>query len=376
MDLRRETDLENQAPGPRSDEARMEAFLGRDASWDGLFFAAVTSTGIFCRPSCPARRPKPENVRFYDSARDALVAGFRPCRRCNPLEAPGPAPEWAAKLVAAVEDHPTRRLRDADLRAQGLDPAAVRRHFQKTYGMTFQSYSRLRRLGAAFTALSEGRELDEVVFSHGWGSHSGFRDAFAKATGGPPGRVGRPGGSGLGAITVAWVETPLGRLIAGATPEAICLLEFPDRRMIDTQLATVRRRYGLPLMPGESELLERLCVQLAEYFAGSRRAFDLPLDYPGTPFQRRVWDALLRIPYGETRSYSQLAAVIGEPGAARAVGHANGQNRIAIVIPCHRVIAADGGLGGYGGGLWRKLRLLEGEAPTPVAPASAEPRPV
>ena len=349
----------------------MEAFLRRDASWDGLFFVGITSTGIFCRPSCPARRPKPENVRFYDSSRDALVAGFRPCRRCHPLEEMGATPEWASNLIAAVEADPTRRLRDADLRAQGLDPAAVRRHFLKTYGMTFQCYSRLRRLGAAFTALSEGRDINEVVFSHGWESHSGFRDAFAKVAGGPPGRLSRLDEPMRDTITIAWIDTPLGRLIAGATPEAICLLEFPDRRMIDTQLATVRQRYGLPLVPGESELLEHLRTQLAEYFAGTRRVFDLPLDYAGTPFQREVWDALLRIPYGETRGYAELAAAIGRPGAARAVGHANGQNRIAIVIPCHRVIAADGGLGGYGGGLWRKLRLLEAEAACPPAQGDA-----
>ena len=349
----------------------MEAFLRRDASWDGLFFVGVTSTGIFCRPSCPARRPKPENVRFYDSIRDALVAGFRPCRRCHPLDTAGTTPEWAARLIAAIEEDPAKRLRDADLREQGLDPAAVRRYFLSAYGMTFQAYSRLRRIGAAFTALAQGREIDEVVFSHGWESHSGFRDAFAKATGEPPGRVDRRAAPGQGAIRIAWIDTPLGRLIAGATPEAICLLEFPDRRMIDTQLTTVRRRYGLPLVPGESELLERLRTQLAEYFAGTRRVFGLPLDYAGTPFQKKVWEALLRIPYGETRCYSELAAAIGRPGAARAVGHANGQNRIAIVIPCHRVIAADGGLGGYGGGLWRKLRLLEAEAACPPAQGDA-----
>jgi AraC family transcriptional regulator of adaptative response/methylated-DNA-[protein]-cysteine methyltransferase len=274
-------------------------------------------------------------------------------------------------LIADIEENPAKRLRDADLRGQGLDPAAVRRYFLSAYGMTFQAYSRLRRIGAAFTALAQGREIDEVVFSHGWESHSGFRDAFTKATGGPPGRVDRHAAPGHGAITIAWIDTPLGRLIAGATPEAICLLVFPDRRMIDTQLTTVRRRYGLPLVPGESELLECLRTQLAEYFAGTRRVFDLPLDYAGTPFQREVWDALLRIPYGETRGYAELAAAIGRPGAARAVGHANGQNRIAIVIPCHRVIAADGGLGGYGGGLWRKLRLLEAEAACPPAQGDA-----
>jgi AraC family transcriptional regulator of adaptative response/methylated-DNA-[protein]-cysteine methyltransferase len=140
--------------------------------------------------------------------------------------------------------------------------------------------------------------------------------------------------------------------------------------MMEAQLETLRRRFARPLAPGDSPLFPVLRAQLGDYFAGRRRAFDLPLDYPGSPFQRRVWDALRRIPYGETRTYAELARDIGVPGAARAVGRANGANRLAIVIPCHRVIAAGGGLGGYGGGLWRKLRLLELEG---VAPASSAP---
>ena len=137
------------------------------------------------------------------------------------------------------------------------------------------------------------------------------------------------------------------------------MLEYPDRRMMETQLETLRRRFGRPLAPGDSPLFPALRAQLDEYFARRRRAFDLPLEYPGSPFQRAVWDALLRIPYGETRTYAELARELGVPGAARAVGRANGANRLAIIVPCHRVIAAGGGLGGYGGGLWRKLRLLE-----------------
>jgi AraC family transcriptional regulator of adaptative response/methylated-DNA-[protein]-cysteine methyltransferase len=157
----------------------------------------------------------------------------------------------------------------------------------------------------------------------------------------------------------------VGPLVAGATDDAIVMLEFPDRRMIEAQLDTLRRRFARPLVPGSSPLFDRLRAQLDEYFAGERRAFDLPLAYPGSAFQQQVWDALLRIPYGETRSYAELARELGVPGAARAVGRANGANRIAIVIPCHRVVAADGGLGGYGGGLWRKLRLLETEGAVP-----------
>lgn len=338
--------------------------MARDASFDGLFFAAVTTTGVFCRPSCPSRHPNPENVEFYGGAREALFAGFRPCLRCHPLEEKERTPEWARLLIARVEADPTRRISDADLRADGLDPAAVRRHFQRAFGMTFQAYSRARRLGSAFAALRSGTHVDDVAFGHGWESQSGFREAFEKAAWATPGKVAADrSGDGVGAdfVRLAWIETPLGPMVAGATAEAICLLEFTDRRLIETQVETIRSRFRRPMLPGESPLLERLREQLAGYFAGERRDFDVPLDYRGTEFQQRVWSGLLRIPYGETRSYADLASDIGQPQAARAVGHANGLNRISVVIPCHRVIAADGSLGGYGGGLWRKLRLLETE---------------
>jgi AraC family transcriptional regulator of adaptative response/methylated-DNA-[protein]-cysteine methyltransferase len=349
---------------PRREEL-LRAFMDRDASCDGLFYAGVTSTGIFCKPSCSARKPKPENVEFYASAKEALFAGFRPCERCRPLEDGDGAPDWVRKLVERVEANPKRRIRDDELRDDGIDPAAARRWFLRKFGMTFQAYCRARRLASAFTIIKNGGDLDDAVFDHGWESHSAFRDAFLKTTGAPPGAA-RSGDF----VRLAWIETPLGPMVAGATDEALCLLEFTDRRMMEAQLETVARRFELPVIPGESPFFDSLRTQLSEYFSGGRRAFDLPLSYPGTEFQRRVWEGLLRIPYGETRSYADLAVELGlPPGASRAVGHANGLNRLAILIPCHRVIAADGGLGGYGGGLWRKLRLLEreGSAPRVVA---------
>ncbi len=332
--------------------------MARDASYDGLFYAAVTTTGIFCRPSCPAKKAKGEHLEYYASAKEALFAGFRPCARCRPLDGgrESGAPPWVRALVDRVEADPSRRIPDAELVAEGIEPAAARRWFLRNYGMTFQAYCRSRRLGAAFRSIKDGADLDDAVFDHGWESHSAFRDAFSKAVGLPPGAA-----RGTDFVRLAWIETPMGPMVAGATEAAICLLEFSDRRMMEAQLRTVASRLGRPLLPAESPLIDSLRTQLDEYFSGVRSAFDLPLDYPGTDFQRRVWEGLLRIPYGETRSYAQLAAEIGADGASRAVGTANGLNRIAILIPCHRVIAADGGLGGYGGGLWRKLRLLERE---------------
>ena len=336
------------------------AFRLRDSSFDGLFFAAVTTTGIFCRPSCPARKPLPGNVVFYATAAEAIAAGYRPCERCKPLSADSD-PEWLSRLVSRVEAEPGRRIRDEELKAEGLDPATVRRRFQARYGMSFQAYQRARRLAAAFEAIKGGNDIDEAVFTHGYESHSGFREAFARLFGEPPGRaVGKPSqGGGKQYVHLARIESPLGPLVAGAVDGGVCLLEFGDRRMLETQAAALRSRLGLPVAPSPHPHLERLEAELSEYFAGNRRAFDLPLVEPGTPFQERVWAALREIPFGEAHSYAELARAIGNPAAVRAVAQANGRNRIAILVPCHRVIGSDGGIGGYGGGVWRKKRLLE-----------------
>jgi AraC family transcriptional regulator of adaptative response/methylated-DNA-[protein]-cysteine methyltransferase len=339
---------------PTPNRAEMDrAFRARDDSYDGIFYIGVRSTGIFCRPSCPARRPLPENVEFFPTAKDALYGGYRPCKRCEPLRAAGELPEWVAALIGRVEADPSARIKDADLRAVGIEPARARRFFQSRFGMTFQAYCRARRLGRAFDEIKNGARLDDAILGHGYESHSGFREAFFNRFGAPPGKV-RDGDY----IRMAWIETPLGPMAAGATGSGICLLEFTDRRMLETQLDTLSRRFSLPIVPGENGLIGRLRGELDRYFAGGLKKFTVPLEYPGTEFQVRVWRALLDIPFGATRSYEDIARAVGAPGAMRAVGHANGLNRIGIVIPCHRVVNKSGELGGYGGGLWRKKRLL------------------
>jgi AraC family transcriptional regulator of adaptative response/methylated-DNA-[protein]-cysteine methyltransferase len=329
------------------------AYLERDASYNGLFFLGVRTTGIFCRPTCPARKPLPKNVEYFPTARAALVAGYRPCKRCYPLES-DEQPQWASELLSDMERDPSSRIRDGDLRGRGIDPATVRRYFLREYGMTFQAFTRARRLAGALNQIREGGALDAAVFESGYDSHSGFRDAFTRTFGDTPGSY-----RDRECVFLSWLRSPLGPLVAGATAEGICLLEFTDRRMLDAQFATVRRLFDAPVVPGSNEYLETLRGELASYFAGSSRSFSVPLTYPGTPFQRRVWNQLLAIPYGETRSYEELAAAIGEPRAVRAVGRANGLNRISILIPCHRVVNNNGELGGYGGGLRRKQYLLD-----------------
>ena len=338
------------------------AFLDSDASFDGLFFTGVRTTGIFCRPSCPARKPLPRNIEFFPTVKEAMFAGYRPCKRCHPTE--NAAPEWVRDLLKDVEASAVR-ITESSLRQRGLDATRVRRYFLRKYGMTFQAYCRARRLGRSFETIKAGGTIDAAVFDAGFQSHSGFRSAFARIFGNPPAQANRGA-----CIRMAWIETPLGPMLAGATDAGICLLEFTDRRMLETQFDVLRKRFALPVIPGETASVEQLKAELAEYFAGERREFAVPFTFPGTDFEQRVWNQLLKIPYGETRSYQELARTLGQAGASRAVGTANGKNRIAILIPCHRVVNHNGELGGYGGGLWRKRLLLELEQRSVQAPRS------
>lgn len=332
------------------------AICERDGSYEGVFVAAIRTTGIFCRPGCPAKRPRPENVEFFPAPREALLAGYRPCKRCRPLEANGATPAWLRPLIEATEESPGQRLRDADLFALGLEPGRVRRWFQVHYGMTFHAYQRARRLGLALGRLRHGDDLTRTAYEHGYESLSAFRDAFSQLFDEPPGRK-----RSSEAVVVTRLLTPLGPMLAGATAEGICLLEFADRPMLETQLRRLRRRFDTAIVPGESPHITQLDRELKRYFAGELFEFSVPLIYPGTEFQLACWDWLRSIPYGSTRTYSEQAEALGRAQARRAVGRANGDNRLAILIPCHRVVGADGRLSGYGGGVWRKRFLLEHE---------------
>jgi AraC family transcriptional regulator of adaptative response/methylated-DNA-[protein]-cysteine methyltransferase len=355
----------------RPSETEMyDALLRRDPCYEGVFVVGVNTTGVFCRPTCPARKPRRDNVAFFPSSRDALAAGFRPCKRCRPLEPHGSPPEWLRPLLEAVEADPGRRWRDFDLRERGLDPARVRRWFLAQHEVTFHAYQRARRLGAALGRIRLGADLTEAAFDAGYESVSAFRDAFAKRFGSTPGssRGSRP-------LEVTRLLTPLGPMVAGAVDEGLCLLEFADRRMLETQVRRVSARLGAQPVPGTHPHLDGIDRELREYFAGKLKRFRTPRVLAGTPFQEAVWTGLLAIPHGETRSYDALARSLGRPGAQRAVGRANGDNRIAVVVPCHRVVRSDGSLCGYGGGLWRKQALLdlEQDAGTRRTDAGAAP---
>ena len=332
------------------------ALVERDQSFEGLFYACVRTTGIFCRPTCHARKPKPENVEFAPTIQEALHRGYRPCQLCEPMTTGSQAANWLAPLLAEIQQQPDLRLRDHDLRVRGLDPVQVRRTFKRHFGMTFQAYQRACRLGTAMKALHKGSPTLDAGLDAGFESDSGFRDAFARVFGDTPGRA-----RGTSLLTATWIETPLGPMLAIAGDGGLELLEFVDRRALETELRELRRTLKGAIVPGEHPILRQTKQQLDEYFAGARRTFDLPLTQRGSDFQLAAWRALCEIPYGETRSYSDMARRVGSPGAVRAIGRVNGQNRIAIVVPCHRVIRADGSLCGYGGGRWRKQWLLDHE---------------
>ena len=334
------------------DETLYQALVARDPAYENRAFVGVTSTGIFCRLSCPARKPKPENCRFFDSVAACLEAGFRPCKRCKPLLPVTPADPLVEKLTAALQADPGRRWSEADLAAAGHDPSTVRRAFKRHFGITFLDMARLSRVRTGAEALANGGRVIDAQLDAGFESANGFRAAFARLLGRAPSDF-----SGDEPLKADWIDTPVGPMVAVADRHKLHLLEFVDRKALPTELKAL----GTPIGIGRLPPTDRMAGELGRYFAGDSTQFATPLALHGSPFTRSVWAELRRIPPGETRSYGDLAHILGRPTATRAVARANGANQIAIVIPCHRVIGADGSLTGYGGGLWRKRWLIDHE---------------
>jgi AraC family transcriptional regulator of adaptative response/methylated-DNA-[protein]-cysteine methyltransferase len=252
-------------------------------------------------------------------------------------------------------------MKEGDLRALGVDPSTARRQFQSYCGMSFHAYQRARRMGLALKRVRKGDDVMQVHVDLGYESGSGFRQAFSQLFGTMPSNA-----RDVAVLTSTWIETPLGPMLAVANDEGLLLLEFIDRKGLENSLLKLRKRLGnrraqTVIVPGEHRVLTITRKELKEYFAGTRGSFSISINPQGTPFECACWESLLTIPSGETRSYAQQASGIGMPSAVRAVGRANGMNTIAIVIPCHRVIGADGTLTGYGGGLARKQWLLDHE---------------
>jgi AraC family transcriptional regulator of adaptative response/methylated-DNA-[protein]-cysteine methyltransferase len=259
-------------------------------------------------------------------------------------------------LLEAVEQSPTGKFSDTELRHLGIDPSTARRQFQRYFGMTFHAYQRARRMGLALNGVRNGDAVISAQIDNGFESASGFWEAFKRTFGAPASSATQ-----INCLRARWIETPLGAMLALANQDGLHLLEFVDRHGLEKQITSLRERTGCVIVPGNNSHLDQIGKELKEYFDGVAVRFTVPLMMIGTPFERDVWAMLKTIPPGQTWSYAKLAQGVGRANAVRAVGHANGRNRLALVVPCHRVIRSDGTLCGYAGGVWRKKWLLEHE---------------
>ena len=338
-------------PGHGSESAWRQV-LSRDAS--SSFFYAVTTTGVFCRPSCTSRRPLRDNVRFFDSAKAAQAAGFRACKRCNPTAAQSSPLE---KVRAHLEAHLDRAVPLAELgRVAGLSPFSVQRLFKQGLGVSPLQYQRALRAGSLRNALKQGANVTEAIYEAGFGSSS--RAYEGAQLGMTPARFAQ-GGRGE-QISFTTAQTAFGWLVVGATGRGLCWLAL-GASAAEAE-ASLRAEFPLAELRRDAELL-RLVDAAVEMVAGFGKTAttELALDLRGTAFQLRVWQALRAIPRGETRSYSELARELGAPKATRAVARACAANRVALVVPCHRVVGASGALTGYRWGVERKKQLLAAE---------------
>jgi len=339
-----------------NEENMYQALIDKNPAFEGIFVVAVKTTGVFCRSTCTARKPRRENVEFFASCKDALRHGYRPCKICSPLQKSGETPAAISKLLNDINRNPVTDMNDGELRRRGIEPHSARRWFKKHHGMTFHAYRRMMRLNAAFTKIRLGEKITSAAFDSGYGSLSGFNEYFRSVVGDAPSNS-----KSKTLITIKRRETSIGPMYACATEKGICMLEFTDRRMLETELKQLVTHLNAVILPGENSFNTKLRQELTEYFGKTRKSFTVPLHMPGTEFQQAVWQELQKIPYGTTVSYKKQAKALHKPDAVRAVANANGRNRISIVIPCHRVIGEDGSLTGYGGGLPRKKWLLDFE---------------
>jgi AraC family transcriptional regulator of adaptative response/methylated-DNA-[protein]-cysteine methyltransferase len=340
------------------------AVLSRDASRDGTFVFAVRSTGIYCRPSCPARRPRREQVSFFQLPEAAEQAGFRACRRCHPRRAEGTDPqiELVRRICHAIDEHDEEPLTLKTLSTEtGVSAHHLQRTFKNVMGITPRQYAESRRLDQFKTKVKSGASVTDAMYDAGYGSSRGLYEKSSARLGMTPATYGR-GGQGMRIIyTIA--GCPLGRVLVAATERGVCSVALGDS---DSELTTsLFAEYPNASIDSRdtviSPSLNLWLNKVLDHISGKSPRIDLPLDIQATAFQWRVWEELQRIPLGMTRSYQEIACAIGKPKAVRAVASACAGNHVALVIPCHRVIRENKELGGYRWGLVRKRKLLEGE---------------
>ena len=337
---------------PISDAIAWAAFEARDRAYDGRVIGAVTTTGIYCKPSCPARRPKREHVVFYRDAEAARTAGYRACLRCKPDEV-GRDRVAVARAVALIEAAEEGVSLDEVATAVGYAPHHFHRLFKRATGVTPAAYARGIRAQRAALALTQEESVTEAIYEAGYSAPSRFYETANARLGMTP-SVWKRGGAG---VTIRWTiaGTSLGPLLIAATDKGLCRVAFDE-----DSLALAQRFPAAEIVAGGAALAA-LAARVVSEVESPGRDTDLPMDVQGTAFQEAVWNALRAIPAGETRSYAQIAAAAGNPKAVRAVGTACGANHVAVVVPCHRVQRSDGGVGGYAYGPDRKRALLKRE---------------
>jgi len=336
----------------------------KNTKYDGIFFTAVKTTGIFCHPSCRARIPKAENVLFYDSAQEALQNGFRPCKVCKPMEKIGETPTNIKHIIAELQQNPHKKISDKDLKLKGVEPHTIRRWFKKNYRMTFHSFQKMLRINYAFENIKQGKSITHSAYESGYESLSGFNESYRSVFGEPASKS-----KNRNIINVLRFSSPIGSIIACATEHGICFLGFIGQKRLEDQFSAIQKELDAVILPGKTPHLTQVKKEINEYFDGSRTNFTVPLDIIGTNFRKQVWNELLKIPYGKTASYKAQAIAINNLQAIRAVASANGANKISIIIPCHRVIGTNGSLTGYAGGIHKKSWLLNFERKNSNMPA-------
>ncbi|HZZ10953.1 MAG TPA: bifunctional DNA-binding transcriptional regulator/O6-methylguanine-DNA methyltransferase Ada [Paraburkholderia sp.] len=353
-----ETGDRTEADGWTSAAGRWQAVTERNAHADGAFFYAVKTTGVFCRPSCASRLPRRENVDFFPDPDAARAAGYRDCKRCQPGGLPREL-EIVRRARLALDADPQRRLTLAQLSdAVHVSPFHLQRLFKRVVGVSPRQYQAAQRGAALRDALQSGADVTRATMDAGFGSPSRMYDSASAELGMAP-SVFRRKGAGL---TVRYTSAPtsLGHVLVAATDKGICKIGFNDDA---TQLVDeLRDEFAHADLVEDAPRLAPFVAQIEAYLSGTRQEFELPLDIAATAFRQRVWDALRRIPYGETRSYAEIAEAVGAPRAVRAVATACATNPVALAIPCHRVVQKSGALAGYRWGLPRKAALLGNEA--------------
>lgn len=337
-----------------SKEEMYQAILRKDTSFEWIFFTAVKTTWIFCRPSCSARKPKIENVEFFKTTKECILKGYRPCKVCFPLEKLNETPNIIKKIILELLENPSLKLKDIDLKQRWVEPSYIRRWFLKNHWITFHAYQRIFRINSAFKKIQNWENISKVAFQSWFNSLSWFWDSFKKIFWISPKKWKLQN-----IINLKRIETPLGTMVACATDKWICLLEFSDRKMLETELKYISKKLNSTIIQSESKFFDILEKELNEYFDKKRKNFSTPLDFIWTDFQKEVWKNLLKISYWETKTYKEQAIKIWKLEAIRAVANANGMNKISILVPCHRVIWSDWSLTGYWWWLWRKKYLLD-----------------